>query len=510
MTENPRPRSGVIAAAPPPRRAASAQQRLAATALQEVYARKRETEQLRSEKNSAVAQYFDKWGRITSRFENWTAPEYYEKSDHQLRVGEEEKKKEQDIQQRREKLRTLYNEEKEAWEKEIKEKERAKVRPGSAAPKHNVDVLQRLHTSLSDQERRRKEIEATLFSRWRFGMTRDDLILESKNHHQAMAKLNWLDQQVKEQLERDRQEKEQELLKNKSQSEKLREEELALEARKSQEREVAELKKMLEFHYLELKARDEESKALKERNATLKDVRLGLQIKEQEVANIFASRKAACIPMHNLRRLKVMALDHCQVLSEEIAQDGKQLEAIKELLRGHWMSPKEEQHFQLLALKFDQEQAELQKDVDNLTTMYDSEVKGTLLKQQCNWKQSAETRCRLLKNLINELTDKCDVLITSNVEEIAALVKIKENHLKAIDDLNDQLQGVTNGQGRRQQIKEDEPSALTDLPFARKLPQKFVSVGETLDVPRHAPPDETEGATGDASPRFGRKKFAWY
>lgn len=471
-----------------------------------------------------MAQYYDKWGRITSRFENWTTPEYYEKSDQQIRREEEQKRRKEQILVRREQLRDLMATEKAAWEKELKDQQRAKVRPGSStssSAKHDVDVLQRLNSTLTDQERRRREIETKLYSRWRFGMTRDDMILESKNHHQAMAKLNWLDQQVEEQLDRDRSEKEFEALEMKRQSEQLREEEIALEARKSQEREVAELKKMLEYHVVELKSREADSKTLKDQNATLKDVKLSLEIKQQEILNIFSGRRAQSIPMHNLRRLKVIVLEHCQRINEEVAQDASQLMAIRSLLRGQLMSPREEKHFQLITCKFDQELIELQRDVDNFTTMYDSEVKGMVLIQQQVWRENAETRFRLLKNIVQELTEKCDLLINCNSEEILSMVKIRESHLNAIDEVNGKLQGLNGGGGggtRRPRDTLSSSSSIISGPVSptrviKRHPQQhaFMSLGEQLEGLRLNVPQSghSDNKMEGGSPRFGKKKVAW-
>lgn len=497
--------------------AASQQHPRSGTVLQEIFARKRETEQLRTEKYSAVAQYYDKWGRITSRFENWTTPEYYEKSDQLLRKDEEARRKAEQLEQRREKLRELLAAEKEAFEKELKQKERAKVRPTSGnADKHDVEVLQRLNSALSEQERRRKEIESKLYSRWRFGMTRDDLILESKNHHQAMAKLNWLDQQVEEQLDRDRSTKEMQVLEMQRQSEALRAEEVALQTKQSREREIAQLKKMLEFHVLELKTREIDSKALKEQNRSLEDVKLRLEMKLQEVQTIFGHRQViSVIPMHNMRRLKVLVQAHCTEINQDVVRDASQLMEIKELSGDLLLASKEQQHVQLLACKFDQELVELQTVLAQFMTMYDSEVKLALLKQQKIWKENAETRFRLLKSLLQELIEKCDTIVGCNTDEMASLIAIKESHLKSINELNDKLRGELPGGefiAREKSLSAvlSEPPATTSV-IKSTQQHSFVSLGEQLEGLRLAqdafappPPDKVNG-----TPRFGRKKMAW-
>ena len=84
--------------------------------LQAHFARKREEEQHKIETSTAAQKYYDKWGRITSRHENWSTPEYYEKNEakHAKRLELEEKQKR--LVERQEKLRTLLNEEKKIYE----------------------------------------------------------------------------------------------------------------------------------------------------------------------------------------------------------------------------------------------------------------------------------------------------------------------------------------------------------------------------------------------------------
>lgn len=47
----------------------------------------------------------------------------------------------------------------------------------------------------TEEERRRLELESGLYKRWRYGLC-DDILLEAKSDHTALAKMNWLDKQV--------------------------------------------------------------------------------------------------------------------------------------------------------------------------------------------------------------------------------------------------------------------------------------------------------------------------
>lgn len=84
--------------------------------LQAHFARKREEEQLKIETSTAAQKYYDKWGRINSRHENWSTPEYYEKAEAKNAKRLELEQKRKDLVERQERLRTLLNEENRNYE----------------------------------------------------------------------------------------------------------------------------------------------------------------------------------------------------------------------------------------------------------------------------------------------------------------------------------------------------------------------------------------------------------
>lgn len=48
----------------------------------------------------------------------------------------------------------------------------------------------------TEEEKRRLQLESNLYKKWRLGTTEEDILLNTKSDHQALAKLNWLDRQV--------------------------------------------------------------------------------------------------------------------------------------------------------------------------------------------------------------------------------------------------------------------------------------------------------------------------
>lgn len=90
-----------------------------ATKLQAAFARRREIDQNKIDKNAEVDKYFDKWDRITTRYEQWTTPEYYKLADDNWKLNREKLTKENLLEKRREKLQKLFDEEKLAYEVEL-------------------------------------------------------------------------------------------------------------------------------------------------------------------------------------------------------------------------------------------------------------------------------------------------------------------------------------------------------------------------------------------------------
>lgn len=68
---------------------------------------------------SAVQKYYDQWGRITSRHEHWSTPEYYHEAEEKLRKRMEGEEKKKVLVERQEKLRAQLLEEKKRLDNEM-------------------------------------------------------------------------------------------------------------------------------------------------------------------------------------------------------------------------------------------------------------------------------------------------------------------------------------------------------------------------------------------------------
>lgn len=163
--------------------------------LQAEYARKREVEHERIQKSLAVNNYFEKWGKITARYENWTTDKFYEDALKQVEESRDKQLKEKRLQERRDKLKNLLEKERLLYEEELRDRQR-----WPRGRRTETSILEELNANLKAQneERRKLEAEAKLYSQLRYGSEdATQLYMSSKTDHQVLAKLNWLDRKVR-------------------------------------------------------------------------------------------------------------------------------------------------------------------------------------------------------------------------------------------------------------------------------------------------------------------------
>jgi hypothetical protein len=68
---------------------------------------------------AAVQKYYDQWGRITSRHEHWSTPEYYHEAEEKMRKRMETEEKQRQLGERQERLRATLAEEKKQLDNEM-------------------------------------------------------------------------------------------------------------------------------------------------------------------------------------------------------------------------------------------------------------------------------------------------------------------------------------------------------------------------------------------------------
>lgn len=377
-----------------------------------------------------VNRYYDRWGQVTSRFENWTNKEYYEKADKQLQQKKTQQQKEHELTVRREKIRELFDADSQVYNMELGQRRR-----GGA--QGDLQTLERINQSLKEQEqlKRKLEMEAKLYGRWRHGVDDDKLLFKSKSDNEVLAKLNWLDKQIEQQKARE----EQEALKAERdlqlQQEICRTEQAQKEREQIREQEIKEIRALQETHMAELKQRQEQADKLKEEEQHFR-LFLGELEKEKQLLEESTSlvlQRPDISQAFNVKKIKIVMRNRSEAYR-------KQLELCVDMLErmSKYAAKSEEVQQQL-------EKCKEQLDAEQLASaqvdaMYESEAKSQLERCEDNWREDHLQRFSNINALIEQEQQLLSAMLRENVEEQQQLVEIRATHLSGIEQTNKQLE----------------------------------------------------------------------
>lgn len=409
--------------------------------LQAMFARRREMEHMHIEKTQAVNKYYDHWGKVTSRYENWTTPEYYQQAEEKLQRSKNEKEKQKQLAERREKLAHLLQMEKEQYDLEIKEKQRSrKTRAVSTV------TLAKINENLKEQQniRRKLELEAKLYGKWRHGVDDSNIIFESKSDHEVIAKLNWLDKQVENQLEREKDEIEAKERELRLQAEHNRAEELHRQRQQIRQQEIQEIRALQERHMEQMRERQQESDDLR---GTEQKLREHLEELEKEHELLEESYGVLQQPSefggaYNLNKIKVFMRKRSQVYRDHI----KLCISILDRILIYANKPETLQSFkEKLSKQLDTEMY----TISQIDAMYESEAKYNLDRCEDLWQIQTSERYQELKELLTLERNSKAKLLNDVLERESELIDIRSTHLMAIENTSEKL---------KQLIKEEEES----------------------------------------------------
>lgn len=361
----------------------------------------------------------------------------------------------------------------------------------------------------TEEEHRRLELESGLYKRWRYGIS-DNILLEAKSDHTALAKMNWLDEQVNnsaadslamigtllvnnsfehfqiaKQMELERADKESEERKLRLRIEDRKHQELLSARKLNMETEVAELKQFQEKHVAELKLREQEAEKhhLDEIRLRHNQTELINELTKFEIQA--ADRHERISSPHNLRHIKMLLRERSDAIRKDLRFDIDLLDRIPRTNHNH-------QQIQIIREKFEmQYDLEIQKQTQ-IEAMYESEAKIELLKQQEKWLKDALGREKQLRALLKEQQQISDSEIDFVVQKQSELVAIRENHRHAIANVTERIKHLQAIYGDDvANIASDSSQQPSD-----KLAQHFQgTLVLDSDVMRR--------------PKYGRKKVAW-
>ncbi|KAG4065896.1 hypothetical protein HA402_012574 [Bradysia odoriphaga] len=447
--------------------------------LHSAFVRRREIEQIKIDKSAAVDKYFDKWGKITSRFEQWTAPEFYKQADEVNKQRELDKIKNESLESRREKLKKLLDDEKVEQEMCLKELSRPRSKQLSSS------MLTNIHETMkrTEEEKRRLDLESRLYKKWRNGFCQDSILLDSKSDHEALAKMNWLDKQVADQVERDQEKRESEIRQLRLQEEARKHEECLMQRRNKRDDEISDLKSFQNKHISEIKARQKESDDLRCNELKLIQRKEDIASEFEKLNSVSRQRKDRISCPFNLRRIKMILRQRSDSIRQDLKDD---IDMLNRISFGY-----ENEQIGLLKEKFELHyDMEIQKQTQ-IEAMYESEAKHSLAQQEELWNQEADGREKLLKKLISEQLKNIDDEIEYNIKRQRELIEIKEQHLAAIENCSMRLKELLNEQSR------DESRSSSRLSLNDVAPTSNDVVREKFDNLQIS------------APKFGRKKVAW-
>uniref|UniRef100_A0A1B0BG07 Uncharacterized protein n=1 Tax=Glossina palpalis gambiensis TaxID=67801 RepID=A0A1B0BG07_9MUSC len=411
-----------------------------AAQLQALYARRRQAEDDRIERTQELNRYYDHWGKVTTRFANWTAPEYYDKAGQQLQQTKDKKEKEKGLAIRQRKLSEIFTTEKKTFDREMNELKRVRSR------KVSTDTLEKIDENLKNQDkiRRKLELEAKLYGKLRHGVDDENLVFDSKSENETLAKLNWLDKQVNTQLEREREEakkQEQILL---LQEKQIKLEQLQKERHAMREREIQEVRTIQENYMLQLKERQEESENLKSEEKKLRDNidELGKELELLKETDVVMQKPADLAQAYNFKRIKTFIRKRSEEFRNHIKIHIAILERTLDYAKKVTIADELIEKYKKL-LDFEAQY------VSQIEAMYESEAKSCLLRSEENWTRQHRERCNEINQYLDNESKAFKVQLTDNLERQEDVIELRTACLSVIEDVSAKL---------KQLIKEEEES----------------------------------------------------
>lgn len=239
-----------------------------------------------------------------------------------------------------------------------------------------------------------------------------------------------------------------------------------------------------------MKLRDRESYDLKLMESTLKKKLLEIQKEIENINSTNRKRRDRVQALHNYRKLKMIMRERSEAIRRDLQQD---LNLLDRISFDREFDNNEEINY--LRQKFQGQYDVEAENMRSIESMYESEAKESLKKQEEKWNDDAMVRERQLKVLMDDRIQTINDRINECVRRKQDMSGVRDSHLKAIDDCNERL-------------KELMSSGLNDsIPRTSAMPSS--SIVSNCLIPRK----ENLSMHGQSyelhAPKFGRKKIAW-
>lgn len=432
--------------------------------------RQRERDFQRQQMWTGAQDYYRKWEKNNSQFDQWTSPRYYEDNNKML-SGKAEKRenqaqilmifsdlrcrrdKEELLTKRRESLRKLFHEEDKSFQIELT------VAKSRERPNHkevSTETLRDLNCEIKqrNEERRRREAEIKLYHQWR---TNNPLIRQFESKYKLKdLKLSWLDQQIEKRMQQEAEEKEcRRLIKEQEEARQRAQEQEALWNQQYEEKQLT-LKQCLDQQVADLKQKQKVSDQLRDQEAAdmkRQNELWGLQDAAQLEHQRRLAKETALfnVKQHKLK-LKQKALHVLEALEhdQELILKMKRLD-LEDLLEEEQkrveMKRGLEEFLNLVQQQHDLEK-QRQKQFDFL---FDSEAKSMHDKQMQQWHSEECARKNLLKSVLDTLSKQVAEKLCGTKQAQKDVLQDREEMLRKVEEYHRDLQLLKEEDSRRKQ-----------------------------------------------------------
>ncbi|XP_057671976.1 trichoplein keratin filament-binding protein-like [Diorhabda carinulata] len=444
--------------------------------------RRREQETRYNELWNGTVKYFDHWNKACTKFEEWTSPRYYSENNKLLSDIKNKKDKEEQLAKRREKLRQLFEDERQSYEIEIMvHKNRYMVdKPRRDNLEVSTNVLKEINDNIKTEEetKRRREAELKLYEQWK---RNNPIVRQYEAKYKCRdLKLSWLDQQIEKQMAIEKEEEENRRI-LKEQEEKLKQEREKEEYDKKQlDIKREQLKRDLEKQILELREKQTISDDLKSKeDAELKQQTLLAELEEKYRVEENRRREQECV-LFNIRQHKRKLQQRIKDIQEDLEQDRHLVSRLRDLeLNDIIQDEKKRKEIQegikeFLDILYQQQKLEVLRK-KRMEFLFDSEAKAMYDMQEELWKQEEVNRKKLIKEVIDSVKKQIQDNLERNKKNQIDILKEREEITEKIEQYHQELD----------KLKEEEQKKKHKARLDRQDEIKMKAAkGKSLDVLR--------------------------
>lgn len=421
----------------------------------EILARKRQKETDEMSKWSSQLNYYQNWNRNNNKFQNWTSPSYYNTCMSEYEVLKERERKEKCLEERRNKLQSLFFKEEQDYVSEMgisprNHKNGLYSRNVYKMNNTPIEVLKEVNIGLklAEDEKRRQEAELKLYQQWK----NENPILRNyeRNQNNADLKLVWLDQQIEKRMEKEKTEEEVKQMIEQRSKQVKEEEEFEKQISEIHNQKEKEMFETIELQMKEIKIREEEASKLKvEELAALK--------KRLEIEDLISQRKEETkkkvqeeIAIFNLNQSKLKLRKKALQLEEELKTDKQLIDEIVKSQSVEEIQSEQKRNELKKAISSFQKCVRDQQEIENqrqkyISFIFDSEARSMWEKQEKLWKIEETNREKLLQNVLFGIKEQIDEKILNNKqiqqhiadERADMLQQIEENELRMKNSVED-------------------------------------------------------------------------